>query len=94
MPDGPQRIIDTAQTMGIPGVEPDPEIGGFPATTPGLEPNTGVALGSQTVSPINMANGYATIANAGRRPSRSSSPRSRTPTATCSTSTRSRTARR
>ncbi len=66
MPDGPQRIIDTANEMGIPGVEPDDEIGGFPSTTPGLEPNTGVALGSQTVSPINMANGYATIANAGR----------------------------
>jgi membrane peptidoglycan carboxypeptidase len=66
MPDGPQRIIDTANKMGIPGVEPDSGIGGFPSTTPGLEPNTGVALGSQTVSPVNMANGYATIANEGR----------------------------
>ncbi len=66
MPDGPQKVIDQANAMGIPGLEPDREIGGFPATTPGLEPNTGVALGSQTVSPINMANGYATIANEGR----------------------------
>ena len=32
----------------------------------GLRPVTGVALGSGTVSPINMANGYATIANDGR----------------------------
>ena len=38
---------------------------GFPSHTPGLEPQTGVALGSQTVSPINMANAYATIANGG-----------------------------
>ena len=47
---------------------------GFPDETPGLEPNTGVALGSQTVSPINMANGYATIANGGvAMPARTSS---------------------
>ena len=38
---------------------------GIPTRTGGLEPNTGVALGSRTVSPINMANGYATIANEG-----------------------------
>ena len=36
-------------------------------TSPGLEPVTGVALGSATVSPINMANAYATIANGGER---------------------------
>ena len=37
-----------------------------PTTAPGLEPFPGIALGSATVSPINMANGYATIANGGR----------------------------
>ena len=54
--------------MGIPPVPEkvkDPTYG-FPNNTPGLEPNAGVALGSATVSPINMANGYATIANGGR----------------------------
>src|SRR3546814_2399219 len=35
-------------------------------TSPGLVPNGQIALGSATVSPINMANGYATIANRGK----------------------------
>ena len=39
---------------------------GFPRTSPGLEPITGVALGSATVSPINMANAYATLAGDGQ----------------------------
>ncbi|WP_370250123.1 transglycosylase domain-containing protein [Nocardioides sp.] len=68
MPDGPQEIIDTAVDMGIPPEKvgrKDPF--GIPTETGGLEPNTGVALGSQTVSPINMANAYATIANGGMR---------------------------
>ena len=34
--------------------------------SPGLEPVAGIALGSATVAPINMANAYATIANGGR----------------------------
>jgi membrane peptidoglycan carboxypeptidase len=65
MDDGPEKIIDSAVDMGIPPIEPAEDPWGFPTFTPGLEPNTGVALGSQTVSPINMANGYATVANGG-----------------------------
>ena len=65
MEDGPEKIIDTAVDMGIPPIEPAEDPWGFPTFSPGLEPNTGVALGSQTVSPINMANGYATVANGG-----------------------------
>lgn len=65
MDDGPQAIIDTATEMGIPPEESANPPYGFPTSTPGLEPQTGVSLGSQTVSPINMANGYATIANRG-----------------------------
>ncbi|WP_220794141.1 transglycosylase domain-containing protein [Nocardioides pelophilus] len=65
MENGPEKIIDTAVDMGIPPIEPASDPWGFPTSTPGLLPNTGVALGSQTVSPINMANGYATIANGG-----------------------------
>ncbi|UMG94201.1 transglycosylase domain-containing protein [Nocardioides sp. TF02-7] len=65
MEDGPQKIIDTAVDMGIPPAETPNDPWGFPTRSPALEPVTGVALGSQTVSPINMANGYATIANGG-----------------------------
>ncbi|MEO5651394.1 MAG: transglycosylase domain-containing protein [Marmoricola sp.] len=53
MPDGPQKILDMAVELGI------------PKDTAGLEPNSGIALGSATLSPINMANAYATIANGG-----------------------------
>lgn len=64
-PEGPQKIIKTANKMGIPPAQPASNPYGIPTTSPGLQPNTGVGLGSQTVSPINMANGYATIANRG-----------------------------
>src|SRR5690606_27825362 len=50
-PEGPKKIVDTAVDMGV------------PSDAPGLEPNAGVSLGSATVSPIDMANAYATIAN-------------------------------
>jgi membrane peptidoglycan carboxypeptidase len=66
MEDGPEKIIDTMAAAGIPR---DTEKGkwGIPRRTPGLRPVTGVALGNSTVSPINMANAYATIANSGER---------------------------
>ena len=68
MDNGPEAVVKQANLMGIPP-EPDkvkdPTFG-FPNNTPGLEPGPGVALGSATVSPINMANAYATIANGGR----------------------------
>lgn len=53
MDDGGQKVVDTAVDLGI------------PKDTPGLEPEVGVALGSATVSPIDMANAYGTIANDG-----------------------------
>ena len=53
LPNGPQDILKTAVSMGI------------PRKTPGLEANNAIALGSATVSPIIMANAYATIANGG-----------------------------
>ena len=53
MPDGPEKIMNTAIDMGV------------PRKTPGLEPNAGIALGSATISPVTMANAYATIANNG-----------------------------
>ncbi|RHW26405.1 penicillin-binding protein [Nocardioides immobilis] len=65
MEDGPQKIVDTAVDMGIPPAETPNDPWGFPTYSNGLQANVQVPLGSQTVSPINMANGYATIANGG-----------------------------
>ena len=67
MDGGPQKVIDAAGDMGIPpGKAPSRKAPGFPNVSPGLEPITGVALGNATVSPINMANAYATLAAEGR----------------------------
>ena len=53
--------------MGIPPEKPPRKYAyGFPDHTPGLKPFPSITLGTATVSPINMANGYATIANGGR----------------------------
>ena len=66
IPDGPAKIIETAREMGVPDStgKPDP---GIPGASVDLQPVTGVALGSAQVSPINMANAYATVAAGGRR---------------------------
>lgn len=53
MDNGPRKIVDTAVALGI------------PADAPGLEPITGVALGSATIGPMSMASAYASIANGG-----------------------------
>jgi membrane peptidoglycan carboxypeptidase len=67
MEDGPEAIVDAANRMGIPPGEPlGRKAPGFPNSSPGLEPITGVALGNATVSPINMANAYATLAGDGQ----------------------------
>jgi len=66
IPNGPEKVIKMMNAMGIPPEKaPSRRSAGFPNRTPGLEPNIGVALGSATVSPINMATAYATIANKG-----------------------------
>jgi membrane peptidoglycan carboxypeptidase len=54
MPNGPQKIIDMAYAMGI------PESTKLPAVP-------SVALGFASVSPVTMANAYATIADGGLR---------------------------
>ncbi|MFL6003048.1 MAG: transglycosylase domain-containing protein [Nocardioides sp.] len=67
MVNGPQKVLKAAEDLGIPPEKPtSPKAPGFPNSSPGLEPTAGVALGSATVSPINMANAYATLANKGR----------------------------
>jgi membrane peptidoglycan carboxypeptidase len=54
MSNGPRKILDMAVDMGI------------PRDAPGLEARSGISLGSATVSPIDMANAYGTIADGGR----------------------------
>ena len=54
MEDGPRKILDMAVRMGV------------PRTAAGLQPFPGISLGSATVSPIDMANSYGTIADGGR----------------------------
>ncbi|MEP6813956.1 MAG: transglycosylase domain-containing protein [Marmoricola sp.] len=52
-PDGPKKILATAAKMGI------------PVTKTALKPTSLVALGTERVGAIDMANAYATIANKG-----------------------------
>ncbi|MEO9322328.1 transglycosylase domain-containing protein [Nocardioides sp. C4-1] len=66
MDNGPEAIVKMAEDMGVPGNKPRKKNPfGIPTSSGGLNPETGVSLGSATVSPINMANGYATIAAEG-----------------------------
>ncbi|CAM3191216.1 transglycosylase domain-containing protein [Nocardioides dubius] len=66
LPDGPKDVLKMAKAMGIPGDNGSRGLDNL-RNSPGLQANPGIALGSATVSPINMANGYATIANGGVR---------------------------
>jgi membrane peptidoglycan carboxypeptidase len=66
MPDGPQKILEMMNKMGIPPNKGPGKHYGFPRASAGLDPFPSITLGSATISPINMANAYATIANAGR----------------------------
>jgi membrane peptidoglycan carboxypeptidase len=65
MEDGPQKVIQAAEDLGIPGNEP--ENWGIPPRSIDFQENVGVTLGTAQVSPINMANAYATLANGGTR---------------------------
>jgi len=70
MDDGSQAIYDTARDLGIP---PEPQKArkrtpGMPNATPDLSPSDFlISLGRSRVSPVNMANAYASIANGGER---------------------------
>jgi hypothetical protein len=77
LPDGPQGVLQMMNKMGIPPNKGPGKHYGFPRASAGLDPYPSITLGSATISPINMANAYATIANGGRLPMpRSSSRRS------------------
>src|SRR5690606_13286062 len=66
LPNGPKDVLKMAKAMGIPGDDKSRGLDNL-HTSPGLAANPGIALGSATVSPINIANGYATIAADGVR---------------------------
>ena len=66
MPDGPQEILEKMNKMGIPPNKGPGKHYGFPRASAGLDPYPSITLGSATISPINLANAYATIANGGR----------------------------
>ena len=66
MPDGPQKVLEMMNAMGIPPNKGPGKHYGYPRASAGLDPFPSITLGSATISPINMANGYATIANGGR----------------------------
>ena len=67
MTDGPEKIVETANKAGIPPGEPTSKYPGIPDKSIDLEPDALVTLGKARISPINMANAYATIANGGQR---------------------------
>ena len=66
IPDGPQKILEMMNKMGIPPNKGPGKHYGFPSSSAGLDPYPSITLGAATISPINMANAYATIANGGR----------------------------
>ena len=68
IPDGPAKIFATAERLGVPPPEADKEYPGIPSSTRDLSPkDTLITLGRARISPINLANSYATIANGGQR---------------------------
>ena len=67
MKNGPQKILDMANKMGVPPDQADPHFPGIPSTSVDLVPNATLTLGTARISAINMANTYATIANGGQR---------------------------
>jgi membrane peptidoglycan carboxypeptidase len=68
MGDGPRKVVDVATRMGLPPIEADKRYPGIPNTTGDLKTDDRlVTLGKARVSPINMANAYATFANGGLR---------------------------
>ena len=67
MDDGPDKILATMNEMGVPPTERDREHPGIPMTSRDLEADALITLGKARVSPINMANAYATVAAGGQR---------------------------
>ena len=67
MTNGPDKILHTMNEMGVPPSERDREYPGIPMTSRDLEADSRITLGKARISPINMANAYATVAANGQR---------------------------
>ena len=68
IPDGPAKILEMANALGMPPAQASKKYPGIPKTSRDLSPDdTLITLGRARVSPINMANTYATFANGGVR---------------------------
>ena len=68
IPDGPRKIYEESLRLGITPPKSDDDYPGIPMTSRDLSPeDTLITLGRARISPINMANAYATIANGGER---------------------------
>ena len=68
IPDGPEKIEAMANALGIPPAKPDKKYPGIPKVSRDLSSDDAlITLGRARISPINMANAYATIANGGVR---------------------------
>jgi membrane peptidoglycan carboxypeptidase len=67
IPDGPDKILETANMLGIPPTEKTREYPGIPSTSRDLDADALITLGKARISPVNMANAYATIAAEGQR---------------------------
>ncbi|WP_319804521.1 transglycosylase domain-containing protein [Nocardioides malaquae] len=68
MEDGPRKIYRTMLRAGLPPEEADSDFPGIPMRSTDLSPeDTLITLGKARISPINMANAYATFANFGER---------------------------
>lgn len=68
IPDGTEKVYELARAAGIPGQEAQQKFPGIPATSGDFYPeDTLITLGKAQISPINMANAYATIAAGGLR---------------------------
>ncbi len=67
MDDGPTKILDMANRLGIPPAKTSKKYPGIPSESRDLEADALITLGKARISPINMANAYATIAAGGQR---------------------------
>ncbi|HQR28282.1 MAG TPA: transglycosylase domain-containing protein, partial [Nocardioides sp.] len=67
MDDGPAKILQMANRLGIPPAKPSQKYPGIPDRSRDLEADGLITLGKARISPVNMANAYATVAAGGER---------------------------
>jgi membrane peptidoglycan carboxypeptidase len=65
--DGPDKILTMANKLGVPPAKPDKAYPGIPSATRDLESDALITLGKARISPINLANAYASLDNGGKR---------------------------